>query len=120
MALPGDGGVRGELGAETPLEFLTHIGDFHPGHDNKFAGEHFARLVIIGKLAGDAAVLAILIPAKAAIGDGFRADELEAAEQGIALGNMELLPHDDDIDEFFIRTKGFRHDETLSFAYGAE
>ena len=76
-----DGGIRGKLRAQAPFQFLAHIGDFHAGHDNEFAGKHFPRLVIIGKLAGDAAILTILIPAETAIGDGFRTDELEAAEQ---------------------------------------
>lgn len=119
-ALFGDGGVGGELGAETPLQFLAEISDLHAGHDDEFAGEHFARFVIVGKLTDDAAVLAILIPTKTAIGDGFGTDELKAAEQRIALRDLELFPHDDDIDELFVRTKGFRHDEALSFANGAE
>jgi hypothetical protein len=119
-ALLGDGGVGGKLGAKTPLQFLAEIDDFHTGHNDELAREHFAGLIIIGKLTGDAAVLAILIPAETAIRNSFGADELEATEQGIALRNMELLAHDGDIHEFFIRTKGFRHDEALSFANGAE
>ena len=76
----GDGGVGGELGAEAPLQFLAEVGDLHAGHDDEFAREHFAWLVVVGELAGDATVLAILIPAEAAVRDGLRTDELEAAE----------------------------------------
>ena len=102
--------VDGELGAETPFQFLAKFGDFHAGHDDKFAGDHFARLIIIGKLAGDATILAILVPAEAAVGDGFRTDELKAAEQGVTFRNLKLSPEDGDLNEFFVRTERFRHD----------
>ena len=78
--LSADGSPRRELGAQTPFELLTHFGDFHARHDDKFAGKHFARLVVVWELAGDAAILAVLIPAEAAIRNGFWADELEAAQ----------------------------------------
>jgi hypothetical protein len=66
-------------GAETAFEFGADAGDFHAGHDHKFAGDHFTRLVVVGQFAFDAAILAILIPAEAAVRDRFRADELKAA-----------------------------------------
>ena len=78
--LSADGSPRGELGAQTPFQLLTQFGDFHTRHDDKFAGKHFARLVVVGELTSDAAILAILIPAEAAIRNGFWADELEAAQ----------------------------------------
>ena len=78
--LSADGSPRGELGTQTPFQLLTHFGDFHTRHDDKFAGKHFARLVVVGELTADAAILAILIPAEAAIRNGFWADELEAAQ----------------------------------------
>ena len=118
--LLGDDGFRGQLGAEAPLEFLAHIGDFHAGHDDELAGLHFARFVIIGKLTGDTAILAILVPAEAAVGDGLRADELKATEQGVALGDLEFSSHDYDVHELFVRTKWFRHRKALSFTNGAE
>ena len=107
--LLGDGCVGGELGAEAPLELLAHFGDFHAGHDDEFAGEHFARLVVIGKLAGDAAILAILVPAETSVGDGFRADELKAAQQGIAFRHLEFLAEDRYLNQFFVWTERFRH-----------
>ena len=120
MELLGGGGGCGELGAEAPLQFLAQFRDVHAGHDDEFAGEHFLGLVLIGKLTGDAAVLAILIPAETAVRNSFRADELEAAEQGVALGDLEFSSHESDVHEFFVWAKGFRHDEALSFANGAE
>jgi hypothetical protein len=120
MTLFGNGGIGRELGTQAPLQFLTHVGNFHAGHDDEFTGKHFARLVIVGKLTGDAAVLTILIPAEAAVRNCFRTDELKAAQQRVAFRDLEFLAHDDDIDEFFVRTKGFRHDEAFSFANGAE
>jgi hypothetical protein len=105
-----DGGVRGELGAETPLQLLAHVGDFHAGHHDEFAGEHFARLVIIGELASYAAILAILIPAEAPVRNSFRADELKAAQQGIAFRDLEFSTEDIDVHKLFVRTKRFRHD----------
>ena len=75
-----DGRTRWELGTQTPFEFLAHFGDFHTRHDDEFTGEHLARLIVVGELTGYAAILAILIPAEAAVGDGLGADELEAAE----------------------------------------
>ena len=65
-----------------------------------------------GSWQDDPAILAILIPAEAAVRNRFRADELEAAQQRIALGHLEFLAHDGDVDELFVRTKGFRHDLT--------
>jgi hypothetical protein len=115
-----NGGIGWELGTEAPLEFLAHVGNFHAGHNDEFAREHFAGLVVIGELAAHTAVLTILIPAKAAIGNGFRTNELETSKKRVALRDLEFLAHDDDIDKFFVRTKGFRHDEALSFANGAE
>jgi hypothetical protein len=115
-----NGGVGRKLGAQAPLQFLAHVGNFHSGHNDEFARQHFARLIVVRELAGNATILAVLIPAKTAVRNGFRTDELEATEKRIALRDLEFLAHDDDINEFFVRTKGFRHDEALSFANGAE
>jgi hypothetical protein len=116
----GDGGVGWEFGAQTPLQFLAEVGNFHARHDDEFAGEHFARLIIVGKLTGDAAVLAILIPAESAVRNGLGADELETAKQRVALRDLEFLAQDSDVHEFFVRTERFRHGEAFSFANGAE
>ena len=105
-----DGRVGRELGTETPLEFLAEFGDFHAGHDDKLASDHFTRFIIIGKLTGDAAILAILIPAEAAVGDRFRADKLKTTKQGVAFRNLEFFSENRNFNEFFVRTERFRHD----------
>jgi len=70
-----------ERAAEAGLQVLAHVHDFHAGHDHEFAGEHVARLIIVGQLTTDAAILAVLIPAEAAVRDRFRADELKCAKE---------------------------------------
>jgi len=66
-------------------------------------------LVVIGQLALDTTVLAILIPAEATVGDRFRADVLEAAQERIFLGNFEGLAKDGDFNQAFEGPKGFGH-----------
>src|SRR5271155_433230 len=53
-----------ELAAEAPLEFGRKLGDFHAGDYQEFAGQHGTRGVVVGKFAGDFAVLALLVPAE--------------------------------------------------------
>jgi hypothetical protein len=108
-----NGGAGWELGTQTPFELLTHFVDFHAGHNDEFTRKHLARLVVVGELACDAAILAVLIPAKAAVRNGLRANELEASEQRVALGYLKLLTHDGDFDELFVGAKGFRHGVTV-------
>jgi hypothetical protein len=78
--LGGNGGIRRKLGAQAPLQFLADFGDFHSGHDDKFAAQHFARFVVIGELAGNPAILTLLVPAEAPVGDRFGTDELETTQ----------------------------------------
>src|SRR5262249_24270068 len=53
-------------------------------------------------------------PAKTAVWNRFRTQELETPQKRIALGNLKFLAQDRDLNEFFIRPKGFRHD-TVQF-----
>ncbi len=108
-SLLGDGSVRRQFGAEAPAEFLAEFANVHAGHDDEFAREHFAGLVVIGELAGDAAILAILIPAEAAVGDSFGADELKAAKERVALRHLKFFAENGDVHELFVRAKRFRH-----------
>ena len=108
VAFGGGGGV--ELAAEAPDQLGSKLGDDHAGNDNKFTGEHGAGFLIVGQLAGDLAILAFLIPAEAAVGDGLGADVLEPAEDGVLLGDLESLSEDDDFDETLKWTKYFGHD----------
>jgi hypothetical protein len=70
--------VSSELGAQAPPQFLAHFRHFHAGHYDELARKHFAGLVVVGQLAGHAAILAILIPAETPVRNGLWADELEA------------------------------------------
>jgi hypothetical protein len=83
--------VSSELGAQAPLQFLTHFRHFHAGHYDELARKHFAGLVVVGQLAGHAAILAILIPAETPVRNGLWADELEAPQQRVSLGHLEFL-----------------------------
>ena len=65
-------------------------------------------LVFIAELAYDAAILAVLIPAEAAVGNSFRADVLKAAKNRVLLGNLKRLAHNFDFDQTFIRAKNLR------------
>jgi hypothetical protein len=49
-------------------------------------------MFFIGKLSHDAAILAVLIPAETPVGDGLRADILEAAQDRILLRDLKSLP----------------------------
>jgi len=89
--LRGNGCVRRQLGAQAPLQFLADFGDFHSGHDDEFAAQHLARFVVIGELAGNPAILALLVPAEAPVGDRFGTDELKAAQQRVPFWDLEFL-----------------------------
>jgi hypothetical protein len=104
-----------EFAAKAADQFRSELGDIHAFRDNEFATEDGPSLVIVGKLAIDAAILAFLIPAEAAIRNRFRADELKRAEQGIALRDEKRLPENRDFDELFVRPKDFVHDGSSAF-----
>src|SRR5207245_1116998 len=114
LSLRGNGRVRSQLGAQAPLEFLAHLRDLHPRHHDELAAQHLVRLVVIRQLTAHTAVLAILIPAEAAVGNRLRANELEAAQQRITLRHLKLLSKNNDVNQFFVRAEGFRHDESCS------
>ena len=65
-------------------------------------------LIVIRQLGIDAAVLAILIPAETAVGDGLRAEELKAAQDGFFSGTSRLA-EDLDFDQPFVWTKRLGH-----------
>src|ERR1700730_12525350 len=82
----GDSKVGRQLRAQTPLQFLAQLRHFHARHYDELTAQHLARFIIIRQLAGNAAILAFLVPAESAVRDRFRADELETAQKRIALG----------------------------------
>src|SRR6202171_1105848 len=107
--LGANGSVRRQFSAQAPFELLAELGDFHSGHYDEFTAQHLTRFVIIRQLARDPAILTILVPTEASVGNRFRADELEASQKRIALGYLKLLSENSDVHELFIRPEGFRH-----------
>jgi hypothetical protein len=66
-------------------------------------------LIVVEELAVDAAILAFLIPAKSAVRNCFRTDELETAQNGVLLGNQERLPQDTDFYQPLEWTENLGH-----------
>ena len=83
--------------------------DFHSRHHNELAAQHLPLLLIIGQLAAYAAILAILVPAESPIRNRFRADKLKTTQQRVAFRHLKFFPHDGQVHQLFIGTKGFRH-----------
>jgi len=110
--LRGYGGVGWQFGPEAPLKLLAQLSNFHSRHDNEFAAQHFPRLILIRQLARNAAILTLLVPAESSVGYRFRANKLEASQQRVALGHLELLAQDSNVHELFIGTKRFRHNKS--------
>lgn len=107
--LGGDRSVGGQFGPKAPLQFLAQLGYFHPGHNDELAAKHFPGLVVVRQLAGNSAILAVLVPTKSPIGNCFRANELKTPEKRVALRHLKLLAHHGDLHELLIGAKGFRH-----------
>jgi hypothetical protein len=65
--------------------------------------------------------LAILVPAETPVRDRFRADVLEAAENGVLFGDLKRLPEDFDVYESLVRAEnlirsaGIRYFRTRNF-----
>ena len=66
---------------EAEEQLRRKFGDIHSGGDHELATQYRFGLIFIGELATHAAILAFLVPAEAAVGNRFRADELEASQQ---------------------------------------
>jgi hypothetical protein len=98
-----------ELAAEAPPELGRNLGDFHAWNHQEFAGQHGARAIVVGELADDLAVLALLIPAETAVGDGLRADVLEGAKEAVLLGNVKGAAEHGDGNEPLVRAENVRH-----------
>src|SRR5579883_2741601 len=74
----------------------------HSRHDHEFAAEHLAGFIVIGELSHDPAILAILIPAKPAVRNGFRTQKLETAQKRISLRNLDGLIQQLDFDQSLV------------------
>src|SRR6202022_2444496 len=107
--LRGNGRIRRQLGAQAPLQLLADFRDYNSRHDDKFAAHHFARFVVIGELAGNTAILALLVPAEAPVRNRFRADELKTAQQRVPFWDLKFLSQYRDLHEFFVRAERLGH-----------
>jgi hypothetical protein len=92
-------GTSAEFRPQAKPQLRAQLSDGHAIGDQELAAQHLARLVVIGQLAVDATVLAILIPAEAAVRNRFRAEVLEAAQERILLRNFEGLAEDGDFNQ---------------------
>jgi hypothetical protein len=91
-------GSTTELTFQAPVQFRAKFGYGHPRNHPKFTAQHRTGLVFAGDLAGNAAVLTFLIPAKTAVGDGVWTDELKAAQDRILFRYLEGFAEDGDLD----------------------
>jgi hypothetical protein len=98
-------GLLAQLLLQAVFQFRTDLGNFHARAHQELAAQEIMRTVFIGKFSSHAAVLAILVPAKTAVRNRFRADVLKAAEDRILLGNLKGLSQNLDFDEAFVGAK---------------
>src|SRR5262249_30394653 len=77
----------------------------HPRLHHQFTAQPLTLLRALTIVECDAAVLALLVPAEASIGDVLRRQELEAAQHHVVLGDFDLFPHDGDLDQILIRAE---------------
>src|SRR6476620_9784946 len=84
--------VLRQLSSQAPLELLAQFADFHSRHHDELTSQHFARVIVIRQLASYATVLAILVPAKPAIRNRLRADELKTAQKRVPFRHLKFFP----------------------------
>ena len=97
-----------QLVLQAILQFRADLSNFHTGAYHEFAAKKFVRAILVRQLADNAAILAILIPAEASVGNGFRADVLKRAENGVLFRDIKRLPQNLDCNEPFIWAKYLR------------
>ena len=101
--------VPGRLLAQFLLQAILQLGadlcNFHASAYQKLAAQEFMRAVFIGELTGNAAILAILIPAESSVGDCLGADVLKAAKNRVLLRDLKGLPKNFDFYQPLIRAK---------------
>jgi hypothetical protein len=97
-----------QLALQAILQLGADLGNFHARADHELAAQEFVRAVFIGEFCDHAAILAVLIPAEAAIGNSFRANVLKTAKNRILLGNLKGFSQDRDFDQAFVGPKNLR------------
>jgi hypothetical protein len=83
---------------EAIFQFRADFGYFHTCTHQEFATEEVMRAFFVGEFSHDAAILTVLIPAEAAVRDGFRADVLKAAKNRILLRDLKSFPQNLNFD----------------------
>jgi hypothetical protein len=83
---------------QAELKFGADLADFHAFADHELTAQQFVRFILVGELRHDAAILAILVPAEAPVGNRLRADVLEAAEDRVFFRDFKRLPENLDRD----------------------
>src|SRR5258708_8218364 len=98
----------GQIDAQFPqtvTDFAVGLGNSHAFLDHQLAGEGHAVLRSGAEIVMHAAVLALLVPAATAQGDGFRGQILQGAQQHVPFGHGNLLHAKGDLDELLKRSK---------------
>jgi hypothetical protein len=93
---------------EAIFQFRADICNFHTCAHQEFAAEEIMWALFVGEFSDNAAILTVLIPAEAAVWDGFRADVLKAPKNRILLGDLKSFPHNLDFNQPFVRPKNLR------------
>jgi len=88
-------------------KFFREVGDLHAFRYQDLTGEDGARrhIRLTRHGEGNPAILALLVPAKAAVRNGIRTDVLESAQAGILLRDLECLAQNRDVDQRFVVPK---------------
>lgn len=85
--------------AQAKPNFLTDFPDAHAFGDQQFAGQGGPLLSPFTHVVGHATVLAIFVPAKAAVGNWLGGEVLETPQQRIVLGNLHFSAEKFDGDQ---------------------
>jgi len=85
-----------QLVLEAILQFRADLCNFHACAHQELAAQEVMREIFIGEFADDAAILAVLIPAKTPVRDSLRTYVLKAAKNRILFGNLKGFPQDFD------------------------
>jgi hypothetical protein len=90
---------------QAEFQLRTDFTDLHPGAHHEFTTQHLVGFIFVGKFADHPAILAILIPTKSSVRDGFRTEVLKAPENCVFFGDLERFSQNLDLYEPFIGPK---------------
>jgi uncharacterized C2H2 Zn-finger protein len=90
------------------LQFRADLTDFHARAHHELAAKQVMGSIFVGQLAHDAAVLAVLIPAKPSVWNRFRADVLKCPQNGVFFRDIKRFPKYLNRNQPFIWAKHLR------------